>query len=181
MNWLTYHKQLLQLAETGGTLTPSQVFARDAILNALNMWEKRINLWGTAGVGKTFLVHALHHRADLVYFSDQTRYDAKVSQDSVVAIDNAPHTRHESRRLYDEIRWGEKDYTGPLNVILITREPINDAVYRIELGLTDTDVAHIGNLIEEQFGEFDIEPVGQYVQQRSGLWQYIKTIAQRKK
>ena len=181
MNWLTYHKQLLQLAEIGETLTPSQVSARDAVMNAVNMWEKRINLWGTAGVGKTFLVHALHHRADLVYFLDQTQYDARVFRDSVIAIDNAPHTRQESRRLYDEIRWGEKDYTGPLTVVLITREPIDDAVYRIELRLTDTDVAHIESLMRQQFGESDFEPVGQYAQQRSGLWRYVKTLAQKGK
>ena len=179
MNWLTYHKQLLQLAETGETLTPSQVSARVAILNAVNMREKRINLWGTAGVGKTFLMHSLHHRADLVYFSDQTRYDARVSRDSVVAIDNSTHTRQESRRLYDEIRWGETDYTGPVNVILITREPIDDAVHRIELILTDADVTHIENIMQQQFGEYDFETTSQYTQQRSGLWRYIKTLAQR--
>ena len=79
MNWLTYHKQLLQLAETGETLTSSQVSAREAILTAVNMREKRINLSGTVGVGKTFLMHSLYHCADIVYFSDQTCYDARVS------------------------------------------------------------------------------------------------------
>ena len=179
MNWLTNHKQLLQLAETGETLTPSQVSAREAILNAVNMREKRINLWGTAGVGKTFLIHSLHHRAALVYFSDQIRYDAKISGDSVVAIDSAPHTRHETRRLYDEIRWGERDYTGPVNVILITRQPIDDDVHRIELTLTDLDIIYIENLVHQQFGEYGFEPVSQYARQRSGLWQYVKTLAQR--
>ena len=181
MNWLACHKQLLQLAETEETLTPSQLSARDTILNAVKMWEKRINLWGNPGVGKTFLAHYLHHRADLVYFSDQARYDAKVSHDSVVAIDNAPHTRQEARRLYDRIRWGEKAYTGPVNVILITREPIDDAVHRIELTLTDADIAHMENLMQQQFGECEFEPISQYAQQRSGLWQYVKTLAQRAK
>ena len=179
MNWLTYHKQLLQLAETGETLTPSQVSAREAILNTVNMREKRISLWGTAGVGKTFLMHSLHHQADLVYFSDQTRYDARVSRDSVVAIDNAPHIRQEARSLYDEIRWGEKDYTGPASVILITRQPIDDAVHHIELTLTDADIDHMENIIRQQFGECDFEPVSQYVRQRSGLWRYVKTLVQR--
>ena len=179
MNWLTYHKQLLQLAETGETLTSSQVSAREAILTAVNMREKRINLSGTVGVGKTFLMHSLYHCADIVYFSDQTCYDARVSRDSVVAIDNAPYTRQESRRLYDKIHWGEKDYTGPVNVILITRQPIDDAVHRIELILTDADVTHIENIMQQQFGEYDFETTSQYTQQRSGLWRYIKTLAQR--
>lgn len=179
MNWLTYHKHLLQLAETGGTLTPSQTAAQDAIRNAIQMWEKDINLWGNPGVGKTFLVHSLHHCAALIYFSDQTRYDAKVSRDSIVAIDNAPHTRQEARRLYHEIRWGEKDYTGPANVIFITRQPIDDAVHRIELTLTDTDVAHIENLMQGQFGECDFEPISPYARQRAGLWWHVKTLAHR--
>ena len=179
MNWLTYHKNLLQLAEVGKTLTPSQSLARDAILNALKVWKTHINLWGAAGVGKTFLGHSLHHCADLVYFVNRTRYDPQPPRGSVVVIDNAPHGRQEARNLYDEIRWGKKDYTGPVNVILITREPIDDAVHRIELTLTDADITHIENLMRQQFGECDFKPVSQYAQQRSGLWRYIKAIAQR--
>jgi hypothetical protein len=179
MNWLTYHKQFLRLAETTETLTPSQISVQDAVLNAVGGWERCINLCGKPGTGKTFLMHYLHHRADLVYFSDQARYDARVSGDSVVAIDNVPHTRQESRRLYDKIHWGEKDYTGPVNVILITRQPIDDAVHRIELTLTDADITHIENIMHQQFGEYDFESISQYAQQRSGLWRYIKTLAQR--
>ena len=178
MNWLDFHKQLLQLARTNETLTPSQVSARDAILNAIEMWEKYINLWGDPGVGKTFLAHFLHHRADLVYFSDWTRYNVEVSGHSAVAIDNAPHTRQEARSLYDKLRWGQKDYAGPANVILITREPINDAAHRISLRLTDSDIAHIENLMRKQFGEADFESISQHIQQRSGLWSYIKILAQ---
>lgn len=179
MNWLTFHKQLLQLTETGKTLTLSQASARDAILNAVKMWEKHINLWGNPGVGKTFLAHYLHHRADLVYFSSSELYDRKVSSDSVVAIDNAPHIRQEARRLYDDIRWGDKDYKGPVNVILITREPIDDAVHPIELTLTDADITHMENLIGQQLGEFSPEPITPYAQQRSGLWLQVKALAQR--
>ena len=100
-------------------------------------------------------------------------------QDSTVSIDNAPQTRQEARRLYDEIRWGSQDYTGPVNVILITREPIDDAVRRIELTLTDADITHMEELLRQQFGECDFEPVSPYEQQRVGLWRHIKTVAQR--
>lgn len=181
MNWLTCHKQLLELAETGETLTPSQASAKEAILDAVNVQEKFINLWGTPGVGKIFLAHFLHHRADLVYFSDQICYDAKVTRDSVVVIDNAPYTRQEGRQLYDRIRWGQTDYTGPRNVVLITRQPIDDDIRKIELTLTDTDIAHIENIIHQQFGESDFEIFSQYAQQRSGLWWYVKNLAQRTK
>ena len=178
MNWLAFHKQLLQLAEIDETLTPSQALIRDAILDAV-MWEKCINLWGEPGAGKTFLVHSLHHRAELVYFSDPSRYDARISRDSVVAIDNAPHTRQEARGLYDRIRWGEENYTGPANVILITRQPIDDALHQIGLTLTDADITHIENIIQQQFGESDFGTTAQYAQQRSGLWWYVKNLAHR--
>ena len=179
MNWLTYHKQLLKLAETMETLMPSQIFARNGLLRAIQTWEPYINLYGPPGVGKTFIVHCLHHRTDLLYFSYPTCYKASVSKEPTVAIDNAPHTRQEARRLYDRIRWGQKDYTGPRNIILITREPIDDAVRRIKLTLTDTDIVHIENIIQQQFGESDFETVSQYERQRSGLWCYLKTLAQK--
>lgn len=179
MNWLTYHKNLLQLAKTTRTLTPSQITARDTVLNAVKVWENRINLWGAPGTGKTFLAHYLHHQANFVYFSDPTRCDVQLPQDSVVVIDSAPYARQEARRLYDRIRWGKKGYTGPTNVILITRKPINDAVCQIELPLTDADIACIEQLIRQQFGEYNIETRSQYTHQRSGLWGYVKTLSQR--
>ena len=179
MNWLTCHKRLLDSSRNDETLTPSQLSARDVILDTIHAAETRINLWGEPGTGKTFLAHYLHHRADVIYFSYQHHYDRQVSRHSVVAIDNAPHIRQEARGLYDKIRWGDKDYTGPRNVILITREPIDDAVRPIELTLTDADRTHIEQFIRQQFGEHDIETCSQYTQQRSGLWQYVKTLSQR--
>lgn len=176
MNWLTYHKQLLKLAETMETLMPSQISARNVLLLAIQTWEPYINLYGPPGVGKTFIVHCLHHCTDLLYFSEPTRYNASVSKECAVAIDNAPHARQEARRLYDRIRWGQKDYTGPRSVILITREPIDDAVRRIELTLTDTDIVHIENIIRQQFGESDFKDFSEYDQQRSGLWWYVKNL-----
>lgn len=158
---------------------PSQVSVQDALLRAIQTWEPYINLYGSPGTGKTFVAHVLHHRTALVYFSDPTHYDASVSRESAVVIDNAPPARQEARRLYDRIRWGQKDYTGPRNVILITRQPIDDAVRRIELTLTDTDIVHIENIIRQQFGESNFETISQYDQQRSGLWWYLKTLAQK--
>ena len=178
MNWLTRHRRLLHLTKTDETLTPSQLSARDALLDTIREEETRINLWGDPGTGKTFLAHYLRHRADLIYFSYQHHYDRQVSEHSVAAIDNAPHIRQEARRLYDNIRWVDKDYRGP-KVILITRQPIDDAVRRIELTLTDTDIVHIENIIRQQFGESDFETISQYDRQRSGLWWYLKTFAQK--
>ena len=179
MDWLTIHKCLSQLASTTETLTLSQISGRDAILNAVQTWEHYINLHGSPGVGKTFLMHYLYYRADFLYFSDPTHYDASVSKETTVAIDNAPHTRQEARQLYNDIRWGENDYTGPRNVILITRESIDDAVRRIELTLTDADRTHIEQLIRQKFAESDMETPSQYDLQRSGLWWYVKTLSQR--
>ena len=179
MNWLAYHKHLSRLAETGETLTPSQASAQDVILKAIQRREMNINLWGNPGVGKSFLAHYLHHHADLVYFSSPTCYDRQVSSNSVVAIDNAPHTRQEARRLYDHIRWTGKDYSAVANVILITRQPIEDAVHQIALTLADADIAHMDVLLQQRFGEFTLEQGNPYVQQYSGLWQHVKALVQR--
>jgi len=181
MNWLTYHKQFLNLAETMETRMPSQISVQDELLCAIQTWEPYINLYGSPGTGKTFVAHVLHHRTALVHFSYPTHYDASISRESTVIIDNAPYARQEARRLYDRIRWGQKDYTGPRNVILITRQPIDDDVRKIELTLTDTDIVHIENIIRQQFGESDFETISQYDQQRSGLWWYLKTLAQKGK
>ena len=176
MNWLTYHKQLLKLAEMMETLMPSQISVQDALLRAIQTWEPYINLYGSPGTGKTFVAHVLYHRTALVYFSDSTHYDASVSRESAVVIDNAPYARQEARQLYNNIRWGENDYAGSRNVILITRQPIDDAVHRIELTLTDADIVHIENIIRQQFGESDFETFSQYDRQRSGLWWYVKNL-----
>lgn len=178
MKWITYHKQLLQLAEVGETLTPSQILTRRAILDALKKWKQCINLWGAPGVGKTFLVHSMHHSTDLVYFSDWTQYDTNVSQYNVVAIDNAPHNRQLSRRIYDAIRWGKGNYTGPVNIILITRQTIDDDVYHIELSLTESDITHIEETMQQQFGEYNFETVNEFARRRSGLWRYIRNLTQ---
>lgn len=175
MNWLTCHKRLSCLSATDETLTPSQLSARDTLLDTIHAQETRINLWGDTGTGKTFLAHYLHHRADVIYFSYQHHYDRQVSQHSVVTIDNAPHIRHQARGLYDNIRWGEKNYTGP-KVILITRKPVEDAIRHIPLELTDADIVHIENIIHQQFGESDFEDFSEYDRQRSGLWWYVKTL-----
>ena len=179
MDWLAYHRYLLRLAEIGETLTPSQVSAQDALLKAIRGREMNINLWGNPGVGKTFLSHYLHHRADLIYFSSPICYDRQASSNSVVAIDNAPHTRQEARHLYDDIRWTGKDYSAVTNVILITQQPIEDAVYPIALTLTNADIAYMDMLLQQQFGKFALEPSNPYVQQRSGLWRHVKALAQR--
>ena len=179
MNWLAYHRHLLRLSETGETLTPSQASAQDAILKAIQRREMNINLWGNSGVGKTFLAHYLHHCADLVYFSSPTCYDRQVSSNSVVAIDNAPYTRQEARRLYDDLRWAGKDYSAVANVILITRQPIEDAVHQIALTLTGADIARMDMLLQRQFGNFALEEDNPYVKQRSGLWRHVKALAQR--
>ena len=178
MKWLTIHNHLSQCAETEETLTPSQVSARDAIRDAIRRQEGHMNLWGSPGVGKTFLAHYLHHRADLLYFPSPERYDRKVAPGSTVVIDNAPHHRQAARSLYDKIRWSGKDYSAVANVMLITRKPIEDAVHRMALAFTEEDVTHMEVLMQQRFGVCDSGQVTPYAQHRSGLWLQVKALAQ---
>ncbi len=181
MNWVSYHKQLLQLSENAEPLTPSQTSAKTAIISAIQGAAGHINLWGNPGVGKTFLAHYLHYRADVLYFSSHACYDRKASSDSTVAIDNGPYTLQESRLIYDNIRWSvtTNNYSAVANVILITREPILDVIARIELTLTDADIAHMETIVQQQFGDVDIPPVSPDARQNSGLWLYVKNLTQK--
>ena len=68
MHWQSHHRKLLALAETGETLTTSQQTVYEFLHQAIEDYQQRINLWGSPGVGKTFLAHYLHYCAEGLYF-----------------------------------------------------------------------------------------------------------------
>jgi len=171
MIWQEYHRNLLKLAKTGDLLTKSQREAYEFIYQAVVNYEQRINLWGNPGSGKTFLAHYLHLNKDFSYFQNIEIYrEYKNSKpSSTIIIDNAPHERKLARVIFDDVFW-----KGSLNVILITREPINDAVRRINLSLTDDDVKQIQELIKQIFNVEIMEIPDNYTIQQSGIWSLLK-------
>ena len=171
MHWQFYHGKLLALAETGETLTPSQRAVGQFLRRAIRDHQQRIGLWGAPGVGKTFLAHHLHHCADGLYFSStETCSHTEVSPNSVVIIDNAPHDRSSARSIFGDVLWA-----GAAAVILVTRQPIDDAVRSVALGLTTRDLAQIEHVMR---GLFDLFPTDG-LRDGSGIWQRVKTLAER--
>ncbi len=170
MLWQSYHRKLLALAETNETLTASQQAACQFLQREIRDYQQRINLWGAPGVGKTFLAHHLHHCADGLYFSSvETCSHAEVSPNSVVIIDNAPHDRSAARSIFGDVLWA-----GASSVFLVTRQPIDDAVRRVELGLTTRELARIEDVIRGLFGHFptnDLRAV-------DGIWQRLKVLVE---
>jgi hypothetical protein len=180
MRWQEFHRKLLALAETDDFLTDSQRHASRKIQKEIADYEQRINLCGGPGVGKTFLSHYLHHQSEVLYFSSPETYQpSEASQGDVILLDNAPHDRQEARLLYGDVLWA-----GASSVVLVTRQPIRDAVRRVDLSLTAVDIAQIQNLpdpigiqsnMRQQFSEFPLGNLSDSDWHRSGIWACLKS------
>lgn len=172
MHWQSYHRKLLALAETGETLTTSQQAVCEFLHQAIEDYQQRINLWGSPGVGKTFLAHYLHHSAEgLYFFSSEDCPITGISPNSVIIIDNAPSDRSLARSIFGDMLWA-----GASSVILVTRQPIDDAVRRIELALTDRDRVQIESVISKLFVHLPLDKVGDFERHRSGIWEQLKVL-----
>ena len=176
MRWQSYHRKLLALAETNETLTASQQAVCQFLQQEIRDYQQRIDLWGAPGVGKTFLAHHLHHCADGLYFSSvETCSHTEVSPNSVVIIDNAPHDRSSARSIFGDMLWA-----GASSVILVTRQPINDAVRSVELGLTVQELAQVEDVMRRIFGHFPPDDLRDVDHLRCEIWQRLKILAERK-
>ena len=174
MLWQSYHRKLLALAETGETLTASQQTVCQFLRQEIGNSQQRINLWGTPGVGKTFLVHYLHHSVEGLYFSSVKNCPStEISPNSVVIIDNAPSDRSLARSTFGDVLWA-----GASSVILVTRLPIDDAVRRVELALTDRDMAQIEGVMRKLFPQMPLDKVCIFERYQSGVWEQLKVLVQ---
>ena len=174
MLWQSYHRKLLALAETSETLTASQQAVCQFLRQGIGDYQQRINLWGTPGVGKTFLAHYLHHCAEGLYFSSAKNcLITEISPNSVVIVDNAPSDRSLARSTFGDVLWA-----GASSVILVTRQPIDDAIRGIELTLTDGDMTQIEDVIRKLFAHLPLDKVGDFERHRSGLWEQLKVLAE---
>ncbi len=174
MLWQSYHRKLLALAETSETLTTSQQEVCQFLRQEIGDYQQRINLWGLPGVGKTFLAHYFHHYADGLYFSStESSLITEVSPKSVVIIDNAPSDRSLARSIFGEMLWASAS-----SVILVTCQPIDDAVQRIELDLTDRDMAQVEGVMRKLFAYSPVDKVDNFERHRSGIWGQLKAMAE---
>ena len=156
------------------SLTKSQLKACESIHQSIAGYEQRINLWGSPGSGKTFLAHYLSLSEGFTYFHNSKKYrvTSKFAPNQVVIVDNAPCERKLARVVFGDILWN-----GISNVILITREPINDAIMRINLSLTDDDIEQVKLLIKQVFNISITGTPDDYTIQQSGIWALLKSAA----
>ena len=174
MLWQSYHRKLLTLAETSETLTASQQAACQFLRQEIGDYQQRINLWGSPGVGKTFLAHYLHHCTEGLYFlSAENCPSSEVSPNSVVIIDNAPHDRSSARSIFGDMLWA-----GASSVIVVTRQPIDDAVRRVELGLTAQELAQIDEVMQRLLGKLALNDVSDKGHRHSGIWGRLKDLVE---
>ena len=135
-------------------LTPSQQRAFIALKDVLHM-PCTVNMYGSPGVGKTFLAWVLANQIDYDYFPHFTCFIH--TENTVlprVIIDNADPSRKSHRDILKVLQFREVN-----RAILITRELIHDYTRYIELSLSSQDWTKVHkNLASIGFPISDSQP-----------------------
>ncbi len=174
MRWQVYHRKLLALSEEDDSLFDHQKKAYAEISQALSEYESRINLYGNAGTGKTFLAHYLHHHAEGLYFNDGRNHKKiEVPSKSVIIADNVSNDRQSTRLIIDNLLW-----RGAEAVILITRKPIPDSIRQIHLSLESVDFKKLEYFLCQRLDIQDgIEKLDEIDRHSVGIWKFLNTIS----
>lgn len=129
---------LIKTRRDSSWLTPSQQEAL-ALLREVLRVPGPVNLFGSVGVGKTFLAWNLTDILGYTYFPHPTHLEP-VEQLNVagVVIDNAQSGRQAHRGVLKALSFRDVKYA-----VLITRRPIQDYSHYVELNLTSIDQAKV--------------------------------------
>lgn len=134
MRWAEVHAKLLSQSNNLQALTRSQVEAANAIVGALGAGIQYLNLWGDAGVGKTFLARYLTHYHHGVYLSAYPNTLPASPLGTWGCVDNVPSVQVDARAIY-----GALIFRRATAVLLITQKPIRDSIFSVPLFLTTSD------------------------------------------
>lgn len=120
-------------------LTPSQQSAR-AELEKSAVLPGSVNLWGSAGSGKTFLAWSLQRFAGYSYFPHLSYFHQAAPSTALshVIIDNGETHRRVHRETLAALR-----LRGVQHAVLISRQLIQDYTHHVHLELTDADLSHV--------------------------------------
>jgi len=119
-------------------LTPSQARAWSEIRDRLALGDV-VNLHGPGGSGKTFLAWLLvkqNNSVHMLSFVPTPRVDA-ASAKALPIVDNFSSTRTAFRDLLKQLA-----YCGYSQALILTRAPIRDDCYRVQLMLTEADIEY---------------------------------------
>jgi hypothetical protein len=134
MRWADVHARLMERSRDLQALTPSQFGAAAAIVRALESGVQYLNLWGAAGVGKTFLVRQLVQQHQGLYLSSPDQPFVESPAGKWLCVDNMRATRSEARSIYSKLLW-----QGATAVLVVTQSSVPDSLFPVELQLTAQD------------------------------------------
>lgn len=121
--------------------TAAQQTAYEMLADRLQFPNQRVNLYGAAGTGKTYIAWALVRALGAVHVPLPERLRSFAGHDlSVLIIDNAPTYEDDLRTLI-----AEASLLDAGSIIFLTRRPATLRMHQIELKLpTAEDVRHVG-------------------------------------
>jgi hypothetical protein len=115
-------------------LTPSQDACNARIMERL-AYPGTVNLYGGQGTGKTVLGWAMVARGQAAYVTHLSRIEGSLpTNDEIVVLDNAQADKAALRRSLVSL-----ESAGIERVVIVTRLPADDYVFRAELRLTSDD------------------------------------------
>ncbi len=154
MRWAEAHARLLERSRDLPTLTASQRAAGNSIIRALETGVPYVNLWGTAGVGKTFLARHLAHDARCLYLSSPGQPVTETPAERWVIVDNVKAERREARAVYNDLYWQQA-----AAVVVITQARVDDSLFTVQLQLSPEDHACVRSTAEALFPTASLPPV----------------------
>lgn len=120
---------------TEAWLTPSQAEAKAALCKSLRI-PGTVNLFGSAGVGKTFLGWNLAEEAEYTYLPHVDRLaDFQGAETKGLVVDSCPFSRAAHRDIRKHL-----SFKNIHRAVLITRRMIDDYTPYVELILDDRDL-----------------------------------------
>ena len=122
-------------------LTPSQSFVFDEIENKYDS-QKFINVYGSPGVGKTFLAWNFEKELGAKYIKSLS----EIESSSVLVIDDYQHARRSIRDLIQEVFFHDVN-----KVIILTEKKAEDDITKIELSLVEDDKSKFKNNLWKEF------------------------------
>jgi len=132
-----YIRILNSIKSAVGTLplTPSQDVCNARILERL-AYPGVVNLYGVQGTGKTVLGWAMAAKGQATYVTHLSKLkDSSPTSDGIVTLDNAEADKTGFRRSLVAL-----ESAGIERIVIVTRLPADDYVFRAELRLTNDDI-----------------------------------------
>ncbi len=171
VRWAEVHARLLERSGDAQGLTPSQSVAAVTIEKALKQGVPYLNLWGPAGVGKTFLAHHLVQRCQGIYLPAPAAQTTTALSGRWVCVDNVRATRAEVRTVYSKLSWREATA-----VLVVTQTPAQDSVYAVQLQLTMNDLATVRKTMLALYRDCSLPDVGA---NSTTLWMFVSACVRR--